>query len=73
MTYFNHAIPWYVTGMLSQIGWVCMVSGFALVLWSRLGFILASERRKRYLLWMIIFNGVVFHVTMTVLGMAIWG
>lgn len=73
-TYFAaQHLPWYVTGMASQIGWICMVSGLAVVLWSRLGFILSSLRTKRYLLWMIIFNGVVFHTTMTVLGMSIWG
>ena len=49
-----------------------MVSGFAMVLWSRLGFILSSLRLKRGLLWMIICNGVIFHTTMTVLGMSIW-
>ena len=51
---------------MSQIGWICMVSGFALVLWSRLGFILGSRQIRRYLLWMIIFNGVVFHTAMTI-------
>jgi hypothetical protein len=73
-TYFaSRHIPWYVTGMASQIGWICMVSGLALVLWSRLSFILSSEQIKRYLLWMICFNGAVFHTIMTVLGMTIWG
>lgn len=72
MQYFNHDIPWWIAGTLSQIGWICMVSGFALVLWSRLGFILGSERVKKALLGMIIFNGCVFHTTMTVLAMIIW-
>jgi hypothetical protein len=56
----------------SQIGWICMVSGFALVLWSRLGLILPSEKTKRHLLWMIIFNGFVFHISLTVLTYGVW-
>lgn len=59
-------VPWYVTTMMSQIGWIGMVSGFALVLWSRLGFILGSVRVRKYLLWLIIFNGLTFHTIMTV-------
>lgn len=73
-TYFaSKHIPWYVTGMASQIGWICMVSGFALVLWSRLALILSSEKAKRYLLWLICVNGVVLHTVMTVLAMIILG
>jgi hypothetical protein len=71
--YFSPRTPWYVGVTLSQLGWVCMVSGFALVLWSRLGLILQSGRTKRYLLGMIVFNGVVFHTAMTVLTYAVWG
>jgi hypothetical protein len=50
-----------------------MVSGFALVLWSRLGLIIQSEKTKRYLLWMIIFNGFVYHIALTVLTFGVWG
>jgi hypothetical protein len=71
--YFSPKTPWYVVVTVSQIGWICMVSGFALVLWSRLGLILQSEKTKQYLLRMIIFNGFVFHIAMTVLTLGVWG
>ena len=72
MGYYNRSIPWYISGTLSQIGWICMVSGFALVLWSRLGLIFGNQRVKRYLLYMIVFNGVVWHTIMTVFSMILW-
>jgi hypothetical protein len=71
--YFAPKVPWYVPVVLSQTGWVSMVSGFALVLWSRLGLIIQSQKTKRHLLWMIIFNGLVFHITMTILSLGVWG
>lgn len=38
MQFFNYNdIPYPASGSLSQIGWICMVSGFAIVVWSRLG------------------------------------
>jgi hypothetical protein len=70
--YFSPKTPWYVGVTFSQIGWIFMVSGFAMVLWSRLGLILQSERIKRYLLWMIILNGFVFHTALTVLTYGVW-
>jgi hypothetical protein len=66
------SIPWWVYGPLAQLGWICMVSGFALVLWSRLGLIFSNERVKRYLLYVIIFNGVIWHTILTVFSMIMW-
>jgi hypothetical protein len=73
LRYFSgRGVPWWLFGLMTQGGWVCMVSGFALVLWSRLGFVLHSERVKKWLLCMIVGNGVVFHTAMTVLGFGVW-
>ncbi|OAL50897.1 hypothetical protein IQ07DRAFT_630877 [Pyrenochaeta sp. DS3sAY3a] len=72
MGYYGRSIPWWVYGPLSQLGWICMVSGFALVLWSRLGLIFGNERVKRYLLFMIVFNGVVWHTILSVFAMIMW-
>jgi hypothetical protein len=67
--------PWLLTNILAQGGWWFMVSGFAIVLYSRLNLILESRRIRRYVLCLIIFNGVVFHPMMTTLsiGMAALG
>ena len=65
--YLAPKTPWFAPMMFSQLGWIFMVSGFAIVLWSRLGFILQDQKLKRYLLWMIVFNGVVFHTIMTIM------
>ncbi|KAF2008745.1 hypothetical protein BU24DRAFT_456016 [Aaosphaeria arxii CBS 175.79] len=72
MGYYNRSIPWWIYGTLSQIGWILMVSGFALVLWSRLGLLFANERVKKYLLYLIIFNGIVWHTILTVFAMIMW-
>jgi hypothetical protein len=48
-----------------------MVSGFAMVLWLRLGFIMENDRLRRYLLYLIIFNGVVWYTCMTTISAAI--
>ena len=45
-----------------------MVSGFSVVLYSRLNIILESVKLRHAILYCIIFNGVVFHTTMTVLS-----
>ena len=49
-----------------------MVSGFALVLWSRLGLIISNNRVKRALLCLIIFNACTWHTIMTVFTMITW-
>ncbi|KAJ5129998.1 uncharacterized protein N7515_006037 [Penicillium bovifimosum] len=49
------------------IGWICMVSGQALVLYSRLHLVVQDVRHIRWVLWMIITNFLILHVPMTVL------
>ncbi|KAL7800295.1 hypothetical protein V8C37DRAFT_12841 [Trichoderma ceciliae] len=51
----------YFSCTLSLMGWVFMVTGQSLVLWSRLHLVLRNQRRLKIILWIIIFNGVVCH------------
>ncbi|KAJ5152607.1 uncharacterized protein N7482_009085 [Penicillium canariense] len=49
------------------IGWYAMVTGQALVLYSRLHLVVSDIKSLRWVLWMIITNALVLHVPMTVL------
>jgi hypothetical protein len=49
-------------------GWVVMITGQSVVLYSRLHLVLHNRRILRWVLWMIIFNGVVWHPMATVLN-----
>lgn len=63
--------PWHIALFLSQAGWIAMVSGFSLVLYSRLNIILESWRTRRAVVAMILVNGVVWHVAMATLSAGI--
>ncbi|KAI1857739.1 uncharacterized protein JN550_013075 [Neoarthrinium moseri] len=52
---------------LIVIGWICMVTGQSVVLYSRLHLVMPDEKRLRAVLWMIIINAVVLHIPVTVL------
>ncbi|KAJ5769726.1 uncharacterized protein N7511_001777 [Penicillium nucicola] len=49
------------------IGWYAMVTGQAIVLYSRLHFVVSNVRTRRCVLWMIIINACILHIPMTVL------
>lgn len=49
------------------IGWICMVSGQATVLYSRLHLVVHDIRHVRWVLWMIITNFFILHTPMTAL------
>lgn len=56
--------------VLLSIGWYPMVTGQAVVLWSRLHLIVSGEQGDkilRWTKWMIIFNAIVLHIPTTVL------
>ncbi|OCT54455.1 integral membrane protein [Cladophialophora carrionii] len=60
---------WFSVFLLS-IGWYPMVTGQAIVLWSRLHLIVGGEKGEkilRYTKWMIIVNAIVLHIPTTVL------
>ncbi|KAJ6115423.1 hypothetical protein N7486_001201 [Penicillium sp. IBT 16267x] len=48
------------------IGWYAMVTGQAVVLYSRLHLVASDMRSLRWVLWMIIANVIILHVPMTV-------
>lgn len=50
-----------------MIGWYVMVTGQAVVLYSRLHLVVSDVRNVRWVLWMIIRNAFNFHIPMTVL------
>jgi magnesium-transporting ATPase (P-type) len=52
---------------MNNIGWLVLVTGQSVVLYSRLGVILHNQRVLRLVLWMIIVDGVMFYVTTTVI------
>ncbi|KAI3093176.1 hypothetical protein CBS147333_10123 [Penicillium roqueforti] len=49
------------------LGWYAMVTGQAVVLYSRLNLVVSDVRKVRWVLWMIIANACVLHIPMTVL------
>ncbi|KAJ5508083.1 hypothetical protein N7527_010226 [Penicillium freii] len=64
--YSNLASPLSVS-VPFVIGWMCMVTGQALMLWSRLHLVVADVRHVRWVLWLIIANVFVLHIPMAVL------
>jgi hypothetical protein len=56
--------PWQIGFIMQQVGWVGMISGFSMVLYSRLTIILESHKARRAVLGMIVFNGFVWHTVM---------
>jgi hypothetical protein len=61
----SHTFGLYIT--LVSIGWVPMVTGQSLVLYSRLHLILRNPLLLRMILGMIIFNAIVLHVPIIIL------
>lgn len=51
----------YLAATLISVGWVAMVTGQSMVLWSRLHLILRNQTRLSLILWMIIINAFVSH------------
>ncbi|KAJ5835331.1 hypothetical protein N7447_001357 [Penicillium robsamsonii] len=49
------------------VGWICMVTGQAVVLYSRLHLVVTDIRHVRWVLWMIITNFLILHVPMSIL------
>ena len=56
----------YAGFIIDSYGWVTMVTGQSVVLYSRLHLVLHDRRVLKAVLWMIIIDGVLFHVTTTV-------
>ncbi|KAF2730070.1 hypothetical protein EJ04DRAFT_397684, partial [Polyplosphaeria fusca] len=63
--------PWVLALILSQLGWIWMVTGFSVVLYSRLKIILEHRKLRNAILAMIVFNGVVWHTALIVTNIAV--
>lgn len=61
----NTANPYFVT-VLCKVGWVSNVTGFSVVLWSRLHLVVRDPRILRGVLIMIVINGLVLHTPVVV-------
>ncbi|KAH6866185.1 hypothetical protein B0T10DRAFT_541947 [Thelonectria olida] len=59
--YFGSPSLGYFSCTLIMIGWVCMVTGQSMVLWSRLHLVLRNRKRLRLILWMIVTDGIICH------------
>ncbi|KAH7191512.1 hypothetical protein BKA60DRAFT_642669 [Fusarium oxysporum] len=66
VAYFTLTSLW-VGMILAQIGWTLLVSGQSMVLYSRLHLVLDDPKILRILLWIIILNGIIWHISITVL------
>ncbi|CAG8893298.1 unnamed protein product [Penicillium nalgiovense] len=58
------------TSIPFMIGWYAMVTGQAVVLYSRLHLVFSDMRKVRWVLWMIITNACILHIPMTVFSSA---
>ncbi|KAK2616625.1 hypothetical protein QQS21_000448 [Conoideocrella luteorostrata] len=59
--YFCPASVGFLAGVLILIGWIFMVSGQSVVLWSRLHLVMTSRFRLTMVKWIIIINGCLMH------------
>ena len=59
--YYAPASLGYLAATLISIGWVGMVTGQSMVLWSRLHLVLRNQRMIKMLLYMIIFDAILCH------------
>jgi uncharacterized protein YhhL (DUF1145 family) len=59
--YYASSAVGYVAATFIAFGWVAMVSGQSLVLWSRLHLVLRNRFRLKAVLYMICTNGVLMH------------
>ena len=65
---------------LIEVGWMAMVTGQSMVLWSRLHLILRDPFRLKMTLWMIVFNAIICHIPSAsltyganIVNLVIWG
>jgi hypothetical protein len=65
--FYSPSCPWQIGFVLQEIGWVGMISGFSMVLYSRLSIILESRKVRRAVLAMVVTNGLVWHSAMIII------
>lgn len=65
--FYAPSCPWQLGFTLQQAGWVGMITGFSMVLYSRLSIILMNYKARRSVLGMILLNGIVWHTAMIII------
>ncbi|KAE9985775.1 hypothetical protein EG328_006896 [Venturia inaequalis] len=63
---FENSCPPVLVTIICKVGWVANVSGFSVVLWSRLHLVVNDPRILRGILIMIITNGIICHTPVVV-------
>jgi hypothetical protein len=63
---FKNDCPPILTTIICKLGWVANVSGFSIVLWSRLHLVVRDPRVLRLVLIMIIVDGILLHTPVVV-------
>jgi hypothetical protein len=66
LKFFNICTDEMVNVAVTMIGWMPMITGQSLVLYSRLHLIVRDTRKLRWILWMIIVNFWLFEATTTI-------
>ncbi|KAL8647870.1 MAG: hypothetical protein Q9226_006249 [Calogaya cf. arnoldii] len=67
LKWFVGSCPWYINTAFASFGWWMIVTGFAMVLYSRLHLVIRNPNILRAVLIMIIFNFMIFQVPTTIL------
>ena len=63
---FQNSCPDILVTIICKVGWVSNVTGFSVVLWSRLHLVVHDPRILRLVLWMIIINAVCLHTPIVI-------
>ncbi|KAK0099372.1 hypothetical protein ONS95_003555 [Cadophora gregata] len=63
---FENSWPVVLVAIICKIGWVANVTGFSIVLWSRLHLVVRSPRILKWLLVIILVDGLVCHTPVVV-------
>ena len=66
LTEFFTAGPFWLSMIFSTVGWVALVTGSSVVLYSRLGLIVNDPGILKFVKWMIITTATIFHTSVTV-------
>lgn len=73
MKYDAPWVPWILSTVLGEAGWVGMVTGFSIVLWSRLNIVVEDRRIRNGVLAMILTNGFIWHTALIILQFGLAG
>ena len=71
LQFFGITFIWWFNCTIVGIGWFCMVSGQAFVLYSRLHLVVREEWRVRWVLYMILFNFVAIGIPLMTLALLV--